>query len=603
MHQKLLKTSFGIHLKTKVQDFCGIDERTLALFRIMIALTVIVDLSSFTSVFSLFLTDGGICPRSCAATHSRSSFFLSLYYLNGSYFYNATLLFVTLIAALCLMVGYHTRVAVIICWILITSLNARITFSWYLADTLLALLLFWSMFLPLGACYSVDNALARHRIPPQRNNRIFVSVATLAIILQHAYIYTMGALLKSGSWLDGSAVKSAINLLQYRSSLSFLLEKSPALLEMLTVFVYYLELLTLPLLFFPIFTPQIRIILFLLITSMHAGFVLFLNVGYFPLVSIAGATLFIPSLWWQVCQKRTTDESTQRVTLYYDGDCGFCKKTCLILREFSIYRDAPIIPAQSIPEIATLFHEHHSWVVRTHKDTLLIKWEAVTYLLTRSPLFFPIGLIFKMPPMMRMGNAIYYIISKYRQWLGTLTSFLLPYRTYNAKQISHTGSLIVLILAVLTLYTNIRHIDTYKDLPYDKNIKILMDGVHLTQRWSMFRDPATYHSEWGIIKGQLQNGYIIDLINGGDPPEDHFIPEHGDGFYANGRWESVFTLYKWRKNRTNFGKSVCEIYNQDTPTPLERITVNRYRRAPLPSDSGQWPVRSKRMLEYNCKHN
>jgi hypothetical protein len=71
-------------------------------------------------------------------------------------FFQALLFGIAAVAALAMLVGYRTRLAVFVVWVLVLSIQVRNPFLDSSADDLLRLLLFWAMFLPLGAYWSVD---------------------------------------------------------------------------------------------------------------------------------------------------------------------------------------------------------------------------------------------------------------------------------------------------------------------------------------------------------------------------------------------------------------------------------------------------------------
>ena len=76
-------------------------------------------------------------------------------------------------------------------------------------DTLLRLLLFWAMFLPLGARYSVDAALDKNPSVP----RSLCNLACAAILLQMTFMYFFSFILKDGStWNDGTALYYALSV-------------------------------------------------------------------------------------------------------------------------------------------------------------------------------------------------------------------------------------------------------------------------------------------------------------------------------------------------------------------------------------------------------
>ena len=66
-----------------------------------------------------------------------------------------------------LVLGWKTRFATIASWVLLLSLQNRNTMILSGEDNLALLLLFWGMFLPLGARYSVDSALDSNAAPPR----------------------------------------------------------------------------------------------------------------------------------------------------------------------------------------------------------------------------------------------------------------------------------------------------------------------------------------------------------------------------------------------------------------------------------------------------
>ena len=173
----------------------SVDLRSLALFRAIAALAVLATVWSIWPEVGTWLADQGLNSR-CDAIHRLSSDHLSLYYLSGAAWYSHLLLAATTLAATAMLFGWRTRVATVVTWALTVSLANRIPILTSGADTQLCLLLFWAMFLPVGGKFSVDSALSTSA--PRQTSRYF-SVATIALLLQVAYLYFFGALLKSGA--------------------------------------------------------------------------------------------------------------------------------------------------------------------------------------------------------------------------------------------------------------------------------------------------------------------------------------------------------------------------------------------------------------------
>src|SRR5690606_16854739 len=101
------------------------------------------------------------------------------------------------VVACMLLVGYQTRVATILSYILLTSVQGRNYLILQGGDDILRTMLFWSMFVPLAARFSVDAVLrARHPNASAVPIRV-VSLGTLALASQLLVMYLVSGILKS----------------------------------------------------------------------------------------------------------------------------------------------------------------------------------------------------------------------------------------------------------------------------------------------------------------------------------------------------------------------------------------------------------------------
>jgi hypothetical protein len=167
------------------------------------------------------------------------------------------------------------------------------------ADNLIRMLLFWGMFLPLGAVGSADAWLASRGGARRAGAGGVLSVASAAILLQMAFMYLFSAAVKSNAdWLHGKALSGILTDSFYGKPLAARLTGYPGLLAVLTVGVLALEWLAPILLFSPVRTAGVRCIVVGLLASMHLGIELTMNVGLFSFASLAGLLLFLPPLVW-----------------------------------------------------------------------------------------------------------------------------------------------------------------------------------------------------------------------------------------------------------------------------------------------------------------
>ena len=132
----------------------GVDVRSLAVFRMGLSLVVLGDLADRARHLTLLYTDFGVLPRAAALAFFSADTHLSLHMMSGLFWAQAALFILAACAALALLVGYRSRLATALSWALLVSLQMR---NWPIlhgGDALLRMLLFWSMFLPMGATYS-----------------------------------------------------------------------------------------------------------------------------------------------------------------------------------------------------------------------------------------------------------------------------------------------------------------------------------------------------------------------------------------------------------------------------------------------------------------
>lgn len=274
----------------------GVDLRALAALRIVLALVVLVDLAGRAGNLSAHYTDNGVLPR-WLLLEDLNPWRWSIGLINGTAAFQAMLFVVAAGAAVAMLVGWHTRVATIIVWVLVVSIQVRNPMLLSGADTLLRMLLFWSMLLPLGAWWSVD----RRRASSSRVGSMqAVSVATAGLLLQIAFMYWFTALLKTGDeWRsDGTALKYAFGARHVTRDLGEYLFRFDGLLTVLTHVSLWLEYIAPVLLFVPFFTGPIRTAAAFSVMAFQLGILMTLDIGIFPWTSAFCMVAFLPAWFW-----------------------------------------------------------------------------------------------------------------------------------------------------------------------------------------------------------------------------------------------------------------------------------------------------------------
>jgi len=596
-------------MMTDLKTVFGIDLRSLVLFRFMIGLYVAADVLNRWPYLKVFYTDAGVLTRTEALFHNDPARW-SLLYLSGLPFVIHILFAVLLIAALCLMLGYRTKLANFICWLLLVSVVNRNLFVLQGGDALACLLLFWGLFLPLGARCSVDDAMrADHTAPsPSQSDRPhgYISVATVAALAQVSYVYFFGALLKDGpDWTETfQAVYYATALDSVSSVFGEMLSRQSWLIVPMTKYVYWLEWLMPVYMFTPLFFKPLRLIGFFLLVLLHLGFVVFLNVGLFPLVSIASLTLLFPGYAWDwLARHMPAHGHAGQWTLFYDEDCGFCRKTCLLLRSFALPYRTRILPAQPDPVAGPILQEHNSWVVQTPDGALETKWTAVCLVLKQSPVTWPLGFAATVLPA-TLGRRLYEAIGDRRGALGRLTRIFLPYRAVGTRLPTPIAAFVV-VTALFVFVWNLDRDDSI-DLELPKEATSIAKFLRIHQRWDMFAPNPAKREGWFAFEGTFADGFKVDLWTGEPGYAPITAPDNIRAWNKDYRWRKYLNLIHkrvYKKQRKNLARYWCAQTWTDrngNPARIRRVNMTFYARYTQP-DNQPDTYREFKLYNAPCK--
>ena len=117
-----------------------------------------------------------------------------------------------LLAGVATMVGYHSRVATVVVFILLVSLRRRNPWMMNSGDSLLRHMGFFLMFAPTGAALSIDRwRRARHRFW-EFPRRAPWALRLIQIQVSFVYLFTVWAKARSAEWIDGTAVFSSLRV-------------------------------------------------------------------------------------------------------------------------------------------------------------------------------------------------------------------------------------------------------------------------------------------------------------------------------------------------------------------------------------------------------
>lgn len=284
-------------IEEESERWAWMDPRSLSLFRILLGLTILLDLLTRLPYIRAFYTDEGVLPRQVLAESELLSAWLCLHLGSGHTGGQSALLGLQALFAIGLVLGWRTRWMTLGCWVLLNSLQVRNPFVNDRGDVELSLLLFWSLFLPLSERWSLDAAAGR--APGRVTN---IGIAPAAFVIQVAQIYLWSGFLKHGDfWLArGDGLFYSLLSPMFATKFATWLAGMPfPLLKLGNYAVIAGEIFVGFLLLMPRQTPLLRGLAVLLIALFHGVVALLFQLGLFPLIAVVATIALWPSAFWE----------------------------------------------------------------------------------------------------------------------------------------------------------------------------------------------------------------------------------------------------------------------------------------------------------------
>ena len=505
-------------LRSYLHKNYSLDSRSMVLFRVYVAVILLINyLFTRMPFFDLFHSENGLLPiKDLINSDNFSAQTTSLNFLYFGDGFQIFLFGLAIVCAVFLLIGYRTRWAVFGSWILLASLHAKNPLINNSGDSLLALLLFWSLLLPLSSHFSVDKALDEKIVKPFKE----FSVASFCLIGQMLLLYMFAGISKTGSaWRDGSAVYYSLMLENHRTQWGDILLQYPEVMKYLTHLTYYFFETALPWVFvFLAWWWPARILLVFLMIGFHFSLNLFLELGLFSWIVISGWLVLLPSEFWNKLNKFLP--GTQRkLNVYYDEDCLFCRKGSSLIQTFLILPHVRFIKSKESPEAAKEMQKRNSWVALDDENNWQGQWQVWVLLTARSPLIFYLAPLFKRIP--TLGNKAYGFVSSHKALWAKIISFFWkessshsqPFSLQTNKKLS--TNVLTLFFGLCFLYTipwNIRNLDIGK---YQKYFPRTWDGpgkfFQLHQYWAMFSPQPPDKTGWIILSASTLKKHPVKV--------------------------------------------------------------------------------------------
>jgi hypothetical protein len=545
--------------------------KALSLFRLALSAYLLADFLSFKCCFEDFYDQADVKGVVFSADAIGPDLVIRLF-LTLLEFVGLPTIFPLLypIAIVVFGVGYRTRWSNAAVLALHVYFISRTPLIIYGADLLADLMLLWCLFLPMSRYWAIDAAL-----DSAAKDRPYPPLPFAAIMLQASSIYVFPALIKLAGtpWRDGYAVIWALsdNMFGGTPVGSVLVHTVPDLL----IYANYLTIafqLVFPLLvLFPWHNDLMRVVALLGAVAIQVSFILCLNIGAFPYISLAILLLYVPDAWLDRLSNSRRGRF-ERLSIYYEPDCNFCLKIVLLFREFLLDPAVPVLPASADPEMLRLLKDKQTWIVRADNVNYL-KWHGVAYLLRQRYLTAPLAWLMETRFLRRPMDRFYDLIGRNRRRQSTISGTFLPFRTDSG--IGRVGVALCGFLTALAFCSNVNSIVRISD--HDASQTSYLDAIdslarilQVSQHWYLFAPvPSHFQKKFEII-ARYNDGSARDLAD--ILPRPPFRARlDGIGFdFAHHRWLKYlsqlqdFSEHEWQA----IGVHLCRQIKEQSRPPM-----------------------------------
>jgi predicted DCC family thiol-disulfide oxidoreductase YuxK len=536
------------------RTYLTIDGRSLGVFRVGLALLMLVDLVRRFPHVREFYTNAGLLPNHTVLWRPQVTRLFSVFF-PVSLGQEVWITFaICAFCYVCLLVGWRTRVFQVVCFLLATSLHNRIVFVENWGSVAMGALMAWMIFLPLGRRFSVDALRASLRarrdetpadLVPERlpapDERPFVSLACLAILLQLAAIYWFNFVHKSGeTWKDGTAIHYV--LWQERIVTTFGLwarEHAPFWVwKTLTHGTLVVESAAPFLLLAPVFRHWTRAVAILALSGLHVGIALLVNVGIFSAAMMAYFPLLLTDGHWQLFGRLVPTRGRRR-TVYYDAGCGVCFQIVRVLARMDVHGRLTWISNQDLAalpkDVPADLLERTILVVDPERKRRWTRSDAFAQIFGALPLGRLWAWPLLVPGLRQLAGAAYDVFARNRTAISTTFGLAAcgipgappprrapeptetPLHAWGRAQLPYLRELAVACLMfVFAADLSVSNAAMPQALRWEQRPSWLTAAVmypHIFQSWSMFSPDAPPRDYMVVVDAVTREGRHVDPLN------------------------------------------------------------------------------------------
>lgn len=549
-----------------------LDTRSLALTRFSLGLLVFYDFYRRLAFTEVFYSDKGILSRSILMAKFHHIWKPTLLFLNGTETYAILLLVIGMIASLCFAFGIRTRLANFIAWVLLISFHERFRIALNAGDVLITLMMFWSFFLPMGAKASWDQAWLKDEekelLPKDHRFANIFTVGWMTMIF-YMYIFTFFYKWHPDWFKEGTTLYYALNLESFTTGIGRWLLNFPGFLKFSSISTLWLEGLGPLIILIPFRNHLWRYSMILAFFGLHLGIAATMTIGTFALCCCLLWMPLLPGHFWDWVEKQISKITPkEKYQLFYDKDCGFCRRMVLIFSSILGYRNVEILSSEADEKMHKLIVKENSWAGRNHRGEVFFRWSNFLELMAYSPLV-PLKVVSHWLPL-KWGDFLYNTVAGNRPFFTRLMNRVgasrIPFS--HGKLVHGIG----LFLVLLTFWYNLDGITEDKKYDVPRPLRRLTQLLRLNQKWNMFAPFPTRVEGWLVIDGEYVNGKHWDPWRKRDVSFER--PRNIADEYSTNVWRKVLGRIRrsnYEEYRLYFGKYICRSTNKGVPRGGERL--------------------------------
>lgn len=540
-----------------LDNYCTVDTRTLGLFRIYFGLLLLTNLWDRAGGFDLisFYTNEGVLPNHWALFRPPAAGYWSpMLGFSSPGEVQWVIAFIAVVYVL-YTIGWKSQVMQVLALLCYASLNLRFLLIQHGGNVVMNIVLVWTVFLPLGARYSLDSMLRSLRGPPERTpeglnargwlaqiDRVHVGFAFFGICLNFAFIYFFNTLHKGGpSWMDGTAVHYVLWQNRMATALdAFVRMHEPFWLSpLLTWGTLWAEGSMVLLILSPWKQRWLRTFGFVTCWGLHGGIATLSTLGPFSYSMMGFGVLLIQGADFDFLARKLSRPSLKRIVR-------------VDFAEPLQHLGARVLARMDLLGHLTFEKGTKFEVVAPDGKAVsgLEAWSQATRALVLGPAY---SWVFQV---MFFADFVRWLLTLAGRWYlekGEREAVVPEGSLHRKVRLAVQISLPALILLAVLSQLSMENWGVPKALKLTSRPELLTDIINygqIPQGWSMFAPDVPREDSRMVVDATLADGTHLDLLT--EQPPDFEAPLHGP-YFMNQHWcEMHARMRNWPQHWRNF---------------------------------------------------